>query len=252
MNEPTSDSTKLLRWVQRQAGVSRRKAQELIEAGEVSVNHQVISDPWQPYARAEIDHLALRGHPLSPDAPEPRIYRFHKPLGMLCSHDDPHYGNTVGRVLRAEGFIGYTWIGRLDQDSEGLLLLTNEGELVHRYTHPRYEIQKTYHVWVQRMPSADECSKMFATMRRGIMDDGDRLQIAEGRLHNRKPYAIITLTEGKKHEIKRLFAHFNLKVSRLLRTSIGPVELGRLPAGAIERLPEEEADEILGSIGKAP
>ena len=243
-----SEPKKLLQWVQKQAGVSRRKAQELIESGEVSVNHDVTLDPWLVLDGSDIIHLALRGHPLSPDDPEPRIYRFHKPAMMLCSHDDPFYGNTVGRVLRSEGFIGYTWIGRLDQDSEGLLLLTNAGDLVHRFTHPRYEIEKTYRVWLDRALSPAEATSIFREMRRGIDDEGDRLHIKDGKMQGRPPYAIIRLTEGKKHEIKRLFAHYDLRVVRLLRVSIGPVALDQLPPGAIERIPEEKADEIFASI----
>ena len=243
-----SEPRKLLVWVQKQAGVSRRKAQELIESGEVSVNRRVVSDPWLTLDISQIDHLALRGHPLSPDDPEPRIYRFHKPAKMLCSHDDPFYGNTVGRVLRAEGFIGYTWIGRLDQDSEGLLLLTNAGDLVHRFTHPRYEIEKTYHVWLQRAPSPAQATSIFREMRGGIVDQGDRLRIVEGKMQGRDGHAVVRLTEGKKHEVKRLFAHYDLHVTRLLRVAIGPVRLDRLPPGAIERLPAEKTAEILSSI----
>jgi 23S rRNA pseudouridine2605 synthase len=230
---------KLLQWVQRQGGVSRRKAQELIEGGEVAVNGETVVDPFLFLAAESIEQLRLRGHPLSLEAPEPRVYRYHKPAGVLCSHDDPHYGDTVGRILRAEGFIGYNWGGRLDQDAEGLILLTNDGELVHRLSHPRYEVEKTYRVWVDRLPRKPVLDQWLSEMQRGIADRGDTLRILSGKVEGRPPYVRLVLTEGKKHEIKRLFAHFDLSVVRLLRVAIGPIELGDLAAGTIERLPRD-------------
>ena len=229
---------KLLQWVQRQSDISRRKAQELIEAGEVAVDGEIVTDPFLSLAATDIDRLTLRGHPLSLDPPQLRVYRYHKPTGILCSHDDPHYGNTVGRILRAEGFIGYNWAGRLDQDAEGLILLTNDGELVHRLSHPRYEVQKVYHVWIQRLPKKAVMDRVLSGMQRGIVDRGDTLRILAGKVEGRPPHVQIVLAEGKKHEVKRLFAHFDLSVVRLLRVAIGPVALDSLPAGAFARLDE--------------
>ena len=235
-----ADAKKLLQWIQQQAGVSRRKAEELIDAGEVAVNGTVIGQPFEVFARDDIRRLTLRGHPLSVDPPEPRVYRYHKPAGVLCSHDDPFYGNTVGRILRTEGFVGYTWIGRLDQDSEGLLLLTNDGSLVHTLTHPRYQVEKVYRVWLARMPKAPQMARILSRMKDGIVDDGDTLRALDGRVEGRPPHVRLTLTEGKKHEIKRLFAHFDLPVKRLLRISIASANLGNLRPGRIERLGEDE------------
>ncbi|MGB2982705.1 MAG: pseudouridine synthase [Candidatus Bipolaricaulia bacterium] len=234
-----AEPKRLLQWVQRHAGLSRRKAQELIASGEVSVNGVTVTDPFVMLRQDEIHQVALRGHPLPTERPEPRIYRYHKPDGVLCSHDDRFYGNTVGRVLRSEGFVGYTWAGRLDRDAAGLLLLTNDGDLVNVLTHPRYEVRKVYHVWLSRPPNANTMRDLFASMRDGIVDDGDRLCIQEGRIEGRPAHATVTLAEGKKHEVKRLFAHFGLDVARLARVAIGPVDLGDLKPGNIARLPSE-------------
>lgn len=243
MEERTQDA-KLLQWVQRQGGVSRRKAQELVEAGEVAVNGEVVSDPFLPLPAESIERLSLRGHPLALEAPEPRVYCYHKPTGVLCSHDDPHYGNTVGRILRAEGFIGYNWAGRLDQDAEGLILLTNDGDLVHRLSHPRYQVEKIYHAWVDRLPRKPAMDRILSEMRNGIRDQDETLRILSGRVDGRPPYVRLVLTEGKKHEIKRLFTHFNLSVVRLLRVAIGPIGLGDLAAGCIERLSETDEERL--------
>ncbi|MBU0595159.1 pseudouridine synthase [Candidatus Bipolaricaulota bacterium] len=242
MTSDASDSKRLLQWVQQQAGISRRKAQELIDASEVDVNGKPVCEPFAVFSAEEIERLTLRGHPLARECPDPRVYRYHKPAGVLCSHDDRFYGNTVGRVLRAEGFIGYTWIGRLDQDSEGLLLLSNDGDLVHTLTHPRYEVEKVYRVWLARMPRPQDLDRALAQMCRGIDDAGDRLRILAGRVEGKPPHVVLSLTEGKKHEIKRLFEHFNLKVVRLLRISIAGVDLGNLASGAIARLSPQEIE----------
>ena len=233
---------KLFRLVQTRAGISRRKAQELIEAGEVTLNGVVVEDPFSIPDFQTATSLHLRGHPLSIDRIVYRIYRYHKPEGVLCSHDDPHYGNTLGRILRAEGFIGYTWTGRLDQDAEGLILLTNDGELVHALTHPRYEVEKVYHVWLSSRPSCKTLDRMFEEMRTGIEDEGEMLRIFKGESDGRSPYVILTLVEGKKHEIKRLFAHYGLKVTRLRRVAIGPVALSGLEAGRFSRIGEDEGE----------
>ena len=239
--EASQSAKKLLQWIQRQAGISRRKAQELIESGEVEVNGRIQTDPFLVLSANELRQLHLRGYPLSVEAPKPRVYRYHKPAGMLCSHDDPHSGHTIGRVLRAEGFIGYTIVGRLDQDAEGLLLVTNDGELVQTFTHPRYEVPKVYHVWLQKMPKPSDMNRFLSRMKHGIVDEGDRLRIQEGGLETRPTHVRVTLGEGKKHEVKRLFAHFGLKVTRLQRTAIGPVELGHLPKGKFDPLDPRDA-----------
>ena len=246
--DPSEKTLKLFTIIQRQAGVSRRKAQELIAAGEVSVDGDVLQDPYRTLDPAAVGRVSLRGHPLSLDLPEHRVYRFHKPKGMLCSHDDPHEGNTVGRVLRSEGFIGYSWAGRLDQDAEGLLLVTNDGGLLNGLTHPRYEVAKTYHVWVDRLPARAVVDAMLREMQRGILNDGDRLRILAGRVAGRPPYVVLQLTEGRKREIKRLLGHYGQRVVRLLRVAIGPVQLGTLRPGATRRLTAAEINQLRRTV----
>ncbi len=229
-------TVKLWRVVQEQAGLSRRKAQEVIAAGEVEVNGRLVEDPFFAIEKITLKELRLRGHQLSLLEPEHRVYRYYKPVGVLCSHDDPHCGNTVGRILRSEGFIGYSWAGRLDQDSEGLVLLTNYGDLVEHLTHPRYQVKKVYQVYVRRFPPARDMKRIFHEMRSGVEEGGETLRISKGEMSNSRAYAILALAEGKKHEVKRLFAHFDLKVVRLRRVSIGPVKLAGLTPGEIARL----------------
>lgn len=245
MSDDRPHDVKLFRFLQTQAGVSRRKAIDLILAGEVAVDGRTILDPFLALDAGSARRLALRGHPLSLEPREPRVYRFHKPAGVLCSHDDPFCGNTVGRILRAEGFLGYTWVGRLDQDAEGLLLLSNDGNLIQAFTHPRYEVHKVYHVWIAGSPSDKDLARALRAMEKGIEDEGEVLRVVAGRIEGPPRRAVITLAEGRKHEIKRLFAHFGYSVSRLVRVAVGPVELGDLPPGASERLPLSEEEALL-------
>ncbi|MEI6171195.1 MAG: pseudouridine synthase [bacterium] len=231
---------KLFRFLQIQAGVSRRKALDLVLAGEVTVNGERVLDPFLLLTRGAVTRLALRGHPLSIEPREARVYRLYKPAGMLCSHDDPFSGNTVGRLLRADGFLGYTWVGRLDQDAEGLLLLSNDGDVIQAFTHPRYEVHKVYRVWLAESPPERELDRALRSMECGVEDEGEVLRILDGRVEGRPRHAVITLAEGRKHEIKRLFARFDYSVSRLLRVAVGPVQLGDLAPGAWDRLPLPE------------
>jgi pseudouridine synthase len=240
MSEVPRQTTKLFRLLQIQAGVSRRKALDLVLAGEVAVDREVVRDPFLPLEEGAVHHLALRGHSLSLEPRESRVYRLNKPAGMLCSHDDPHCGNTVGRVLRAEGFVGYTWGGRLDQDAEGLLLVSNDGNVIQALTHPRHEVRKVYRVWLAESPADRDLRRALRSMEAGIEDEGDMLRILEGRIEEHPRHVVITLAEGKKHEVKRLFDHFGFSVSRLLRVAVGPVELGTLPSGAFARLPSSD------------
>jgi pseudouridine synthase len=231
---------KLWTIVQQQSGVSRRKAQRLITSGEVELNEKITVDPFSSVVTGEVRTLRLRGHPLSLAPVRTRVYRYNKQPGVLCSHDDPHCGNTLGRILRFEGFIGYTCAGRLDQDAEGLVLITNDGQIVQRLTHPSFRVRKVYNAWLKEFPHQEKMRKIYEQMHKGITDNGELLQVIAARTTGNPPYAVITLAEGHKHEVKRLFEHFGLRVVRLQRVSLGPVELGKLKPGNVVRLTEGE------------
>ncbi len=239
--------------MQEGAGISRRKAQELIRAGEVEVGKTVITDPFAEMEVSTEQSLYLRGQPLPLSPRKSRVYLYYKPRGVLCSHDDPHTGNTLGRILRSEGFIGYTWAGRLDRDAEGLVLLANDGALIARLTHPSYQVPKVYYVWTDPPGSSARMREIIAHMRAGIDDHSETLRITHGAMTGRPTRTVITLTEGRKHEVKRLFAHFGLKVVRLKRVAIGPVRLS--PAdqpGQIARLNRDAVRHLYTTVGLNP
>lgn len=212
------------------------------------MNEVTETNPFADYSLGEIDKLYLRGHPLPTYPAKKRAYKFFKPQGMLCTHDDPHYGRTLGRTLRSEGFIGYRWAGRLDQDAEGLLLLSNDGELVHSLTHPKYEVEKRYHIWVSDRLGHGEIGGIIDRFMEGVEDEGDLLQIKEGGVINRgKEHTELELilTEGKKNEIKRLFDSVDLTIVRLRRLAIGPIELGNLSPEDFMQVSPDEWEDLL-------
>jgi 23S rRNA pseudouridine2605 synthase len=234
---------RLLQIIQRQCGIARRKAQALIAEGRVAVNGEIITNPFLEVEPKDIEELLVDGEevPLAPV--ELKVYKFYKPRGMLSSHRDLHHRNTLGRVLEKSGLKGYVVAGRLDQDAEGLMLISNDGELINLLTHPRYQVEKVYRVWVPRVLPFRHAREVLQKMQRGIVDGGEKLKAVRGRLIRRYTDSTefeLVLAEGKKQEIKRLFKHFRLPVARLVRVAIGPITLGGLKPGEIVRLTSKE------------
>ena len=235
---------KLLKIVQQQAEVSRRKAEAYIKEGRVDLNGKRVTNPFIDVQFEEIDDLKLKGQPLSLRRTERVVKKFYKPRGMLSSHHDPHHKNTVGQVLKRHGLDGCAIAGRLDQDAEGLLVIANDGDLVNVLTHPSYEVKKTYRVRIPRPLPERHVKEVLSRMKKGIVDDEDEaLHIEQGRwlgTDDRSTEVELELAEGRKHEIKRLFKHFKLPVARILRTAIGPVELGSMRPNAIRDVTSAE------------
>ena len=240
---------KLVKIVQQQAEVSRRKAEAYIKDGRVDVDGETITNPFLDYRLDDIDELKLKGQPISLERPERVIKKFHKPRGMLSSHHDPHHKNTVGQVLKRHGLTDCAIAGRLDQDAEGLLVFSNDGDLINVLTHPSYEVRKTYRVTVPRALPKRHVDEVLGRMKAGIQDEGERLHIEDGRLAPDLGHPDVTafeldLAEGRKHEIKRLFRHFKLPASRILRTAIGPVRLEDLKPNRLADVTSAEAEAL--------
>lgn len=210
---------------------SRRKCEELIAEGRVRVDGVLAREPGttlDPAAqRVEVDGREIRPARF-------RYLLYHKPRGVLSALSDPSGRGTLGDVLPPE--LGRVYhVGRLDQDSEGVLLLTNDGDFALRLTHPRYEVEKTYQVWCDGDPAPADLKRM----EQGIEDAGERLRARAVEKIGPGHYQVV-LTEGKKREIRRLFAACGCPVTRLLRTAVGPVKLGALSTGRFRDLTEAE------------
>ncbi len=198
--------------------------------------------------RPGVDDVRVDGRRVRP--PPKILVAFHKPRGVLCTVRDPARRPCYADFLRGAGLPRLFYAGRLDADSEGLLLLTNDGDLCARLIHPRHGVLKTYLVWTDR-PLPPEWRARFL---RGVDSEGERLSAVEvepwpaGDAHAVR----IVLSEGRKRQIRRMMAAAGLRVRRLLRVRIGPVELGALRPGRWRRLSDAEAAAVRRTAGLGP
>jgi pseudouridine synthase len=229
-----------------QAGLSsRRGADRLIADGHVTVNGVVTRD-LATLADPDVDIVALRGTPL-PQAERKRYVLLHKPSGYVTTVSDPRGRPTVADLVRDVGARLYP-VGRLDWDVEGVLLMTNDGDLTHRLLHPRYGLPRIYEAEVRGSVTTGE----LARWRRGVMlEDGPAAPTAVELV---RPVGATTLlrltfTEGRKHEVKRYCEALGHPVHRLRRVAFGPVTLGDLPRGAHRVLTPREISALRTAAG---
>jgi 23S rRNA pseudouridine2605 synthase len=223
------------------AGVaSRRASEEVIRAARVSVDGAVVTDPARdvgPHSDVRVD-----GASVAP-APDTVVYAVHKPLGVICTASDPQGRRTVVSLVATERRL-YP-VGRLDVDSTGLILLTDDGELAHRVTHPRFEVEKTYRVRVARPPLR---WRELRRLTEGLeLDDGPT---APAGVRLLAPDTLeLTLREGRKRQVRRMCAAIGHPVIALTRVRFGPLELGDLAPGAHRRLTRRETAALRAAGG---
>lgn len=223
-----------------QAGFgSRRKCEDLITAGEVEVDGRVVTELGTK-VDPETQRIKCRGRLVR--APRKLYFMLHKPAGYISSTRDERGRKTVMEFFRHLRERVYP-IGRLDKDSEGLLLFTNDGELTNLLTHPRYQVERVYYVVLRgRLEDA-----VKARIERGVwLAEGKTgpARIRVKKLLTEETVLDITIKEGLNREVRRIFAKFGLKVRRLKRIQIGPLTLGSLSLGAIRPLTPDEAREL--------
>ncbi|WP_247218021.1 pseudouridine synthase [Synechococcus sp. C9] len=216
---------------------ARRQAEALIRAGQVWVNGR----PAQVGQKCDpqVDEITVRGQPLPP-APAHWYYLLHKPVGVVSTCADPQGRPTVRDFLPPDLPPLYP-VGRLDYDSSGALLLTNDGALTLALTHPRHPVWKTYRVWVQGQPTP----QVLAQWRQGVPLDGQKTLPAQVRMLRKTGHQTlleIQLREGRNRQIRRVAAQLGYPVLRLHRQAIGDIQLGTLPVGHLRPLtPQEQA-----------
>ena len=227
-----------------QAGVaSRRASEELIVAGRVEVNNEVVTE-LGTRVDPETDTIRVDGSRIP--APRKHLYlALNKPRGVVSTMDDPEGRPDLTQYLPRKQRLFH--VGRLDTDTEGLLLLTNDGELAHRLTHPSYEVPKTYLVDCEGLLD----NRSLRRLEKGVkLDDGpakaDRVKLVTRS--DARSMISLTLHEGRNRIVRRMMDAIGHPVRQLARTSIGPVRLGQLPVGETRELTRQELGELLDLV----
>jgi len=219
---------------------SRRKAEAMIAQGRVTVNGKVVRELGTRVDPAR-DHVKVNGRHLEPVQPHAYIM-LNKPKGIVSSLSDPEGRPTVKDLLHGVSVRVFP-VGRLDSDSEGLMLLTNHGDLAQALVHPRYHVPKTYLIKVKGVLRDDE----IKSLERGVeLEDGvtSPARVKKVRKAEQNSWLEITIHEGRKHQVKRMLEVVGHPVSKLIRVRFGPLTLRDLAAGEFRYLTDREANAV--------
>lgn len=214
---------------------ARRKCDELIQSGHIYVNGRKVTELGTKVTPA--DSVEYRGTLVKP-VRRLEYLAYHKPEGVMVTKTDPEGRETIYQAIAKSGcdVRHLNYAGRLDYDTEGLLLLTNDGDLIHALTHPRYQIKKVYHVSIDRAMNDAEVRLLLE----GIESEGQLLHAGAVRsLDGDRRYEVV-LFEGKNRQLRRMFEALSRRVQHLRRVTFGSVRLGDLPRGAIRPLTDRE------------
>lgn len=239
MNSETPKGERLQKVLASAGVASRRAAEEMILAGQVTVNGRVVTELGSRVGPR--DRIAVDGRPIA-RAPRFRYILLNKPPGVLSSSHDERGRRTVLDLVQVTERV-YP-VGRLDVESEGLMLLTNDGELTNRLLHPSHEIPREYHVWV----SPDPTEPQLEQLRRGVVIEGGLTHPAQV---TRKPGGFLTMTihEGRKRQIRQMAEAVALRVNRLQRVRLGPLTIGALRPGEWRDLHPTEVHALAEATG---
>lgn len=214
---------------------SRRAADTLISDGRVTINNQVVQELGTQVSLSDIVHVDGK---LAHLPKKTTVILFHKPIGCICSAFDPQGRKTVFEYL-PPGYRGLKYIGRLDLQSRGLLLFTDNGELAHRLTHPSYKIERRYFVWTDSPISKKDAEQLTIGVDIGEGETGQAQAI-----YFKDGFIEMLLTEGKNREIRRMMESLGYRVRDLKRISFCDIPLGETAAGDFRELNDEEVETI--------
>lgn len=230
------------------AGIdSRRKCESYIREGRVTVNSQTVTDPAHTVDPAT-DIVLMDGERLH--LPKPKYYLLNKPKGVLCTNRDPSGRPRAIDLVPGDADRLFT-VGRLDEHTEGLLLLTNDGNLAEHMAHPRYEVVREYRAQVAGVPTQETLTEL----RKGMHFSDGIFRFREVRFLKRRGHSAfleIQLREGKNREVRRMLARCGHKVIQLQRVAFGPLRIGRLKPGQCRELRSAEVRELHDFVSGRP
>jgi 23S rRNA pseudouridine2605 synthase len=232
---------RLQKFLARAGVASRRGSEDLMTAARVSVNGVVVTELGVK-VDPTVDEVAVDGVVVRL-AEGPVYYAFHKPVEVMTTMSDPQGRRTVAEFFPPDAPAGLFPVGRLDYDSEGLLILTTDGDLAQTLLHPKHHVTKTYLATVQGVPSP----ATLAHLRRGVeLDDGMTAPAGATLVSRTGGRAIVELriSEGRKRQVRRMLSAVGHPVTRLVRVGFGPVQLGDLPAGEVRPLTRNEIEAL--------
>lgn len=225
--------SRLVKYLSMSGFCSRRESARIIKDGKILVNGKLVKDP-SVFIKIS-DKVECNGEKIRP-GPDNIYLILNKPKGYVCSLKDSHAEKLASGLIDIPGSPRIFNVGRLDKDSEGLIMFTNDGNFMERVSHPRYGVRKTYEVLLDAPLQENDLN----TIKTGIRDGNDTLRVAEIRPCETKNLYLFVMTEGKKREIRRIASRLGRKIMRLKRVSIGKLELGNLETGKWRFLSEEE------------
>ncbi|MBR4785426.1 MAG: rRNA pseudouridine synthase [Fibrobacter sp.] len=226
---------------------SRRAADALVQEGRVQVNGETITDMGHQVDE-NADDVKVDGKTAKLPK-KTKVIMFHKPAGCVCTKDDPQGRRTVYDYL-PPGYAFFKYVGRLDLQSRGLLLFTDDGELLHRLTHPSYEIPRSYYVWTTRQLSEAAAQKLVDGVDIRDPEDPDaEEEIAFATdVYLENGFAELVLIEGKNREIRRMMRAVGYEIRDLKRVSYSHIQLGDLPAGEFRELTADELNKLRQAV----
>ena len=231
MQRENNNNQRLSKKIARSGFSSRREAEKYIESGMVKVNGVIIKE--LSFQVGIDDQIHIDGQRINKEG-KTRLWKFHKPKGLITSHKDEKSRQTIFQIL-PKNLPRLITVGRLDLNSEGLLLLTNDGDLKRKLELPSSKIVRSYRVRAKGIANENKLSRL----RQGITVDGIRYRPMELNIikqNTSNVWLSVRLMEGKNREIRHSFQAIGLQVNKLIRTSFGPITLGKLDKGQIEEV----------------
>lgn len=246
-NPTPSEELRIAKFIAQRTEYSRRDAEALIQQGRVSINGDATSEMGYK-VNPSTDQIMLDGVLLSSQKPKTKIWTFYKPQGLVTTHKDPQNRTTVFEYLKSKGLNQVISIGRLDLNSEGLLILTNNSEFSHFAESPKTEWKRCYKV---RVFGRNIPFDKLLSIKQGITIDNIHYKGIDVEFIDHKSsdqssnqWLLVTLVEGKNREIRKVMEHFGLRVNRLIRISYGPFELADLKPGEFKKVDLKSMEEL--------